>query len=166
MQNNINSACGRLAVVAKQAKERIERNGRIRTQQRLPQSGLADLAYRQILPLVPRITKTRFPVPSLEIIGKFSHLTLEADIKQRVPVGELLMSGTGIVNAAKPNSGGHRQTASVRKEVWNGRIGDCEGIKRIRDWHTDIEAAKAYVSAWDVEWVGYKRHSCQERVEK
>ena len=76
------------------------------------------------------------------------------------------MPGTGIVNAAEPNSGSHRETASVRKEIWNGRIGDGERIKRIRDWHTDIEATEAYVSAWDLEWVGYKRHSCQGRVEK
>src|SRR5215208_6037264 len=101
MQRNINSASGRLAVVAKQAKERIERNGWIRTQQRLPQSRLADLAYRQILPLVPRITETRFPVPSLEIIGKFSHLTTEPDVKETVPVAELFTSLTGVVDAAK-----------------------------------------------------------------
>src|SRR2546430_13160158 len=50
--------------------EWIKRRGRIRIQQRFPQSNLADLAYRQILPLVPRVTKTGFPVPRLEVIAK------------------------------------------------------------------------------------------------
>ena len=67
--------------------ERIKRRGRIRIQQRFPQPNLADLAYGQILPLVPGVTKTGFPVPRLEVIAKFSHLTLEPNIKESVPVG-------------------------------------------------------------------------------
>src|SRR5881275_2024043 len=128
MQGNINSASGRLAVLTKQAKERIERSGGIRTQQRLPQSRLADLAYRQILPLVPRITETRFPVPSLEIIGKFSHLTTEPDVKETIPVGELLTPVSGVVNTAKPNPSSHGDWDSVNKQ---SRIRDGERIKRI-----------------------------------
>src|SRR5438067_12814123 len=76
------------------------------------------------------------------------------------------MPGASVINAAEPNVGGHRETASVGKEIWNGRIGDGERMKRIRDWHTDIEATKAYVSAWDLEWVGNKGHRCQGRVKK
>ena len=76
------------------------------------------------------------------------------------------MSGTGVVNAAETNPCSHGETDSVRKEIWNGRIRDCERIKRILDWHADIEASKDYVSAWDLEWVGHKRHSCQGRIEK
>src|SRR4029077_20942372 len=112
MQGNINSASGGLAVVAKDAKERIKRRGRIRIQERVPQPRLADLAYRQILPLVPRIAETRFPVPSLEIIAKFAHLTTEPDVKETIPVGELFTSLTGVVDAAKLNTCSYRQTAS------------------------------------------------------
>ena len=108
MQGNINSASGRLAVVAKKAKERIKRRGRIRIQERVPQPRLADLAYRQILPLVPGIAETRFPVPSLEIIAKFSHLTTEPDVKETIPVGELFTSLAGVVDAAKSNPCSYR----------------------------------------------------------
>ena len=75
------------------------------------------------------------------------------------------MSGTGIVNAAKPNPGSHRETAPSEK-IWNSRIRDGERIKRIRDWHTDTEGTKAHVSAWDLEWIGRKRHRCDGRIEK
>ena len=158
MQGNINSASGRLAVVAKQAKERIKRRGRIRIQERVPQPRLADLAYRQILPLVPGITETRFPVPSLEIVTKFSHLTAEPDVKETIPVGELFTSLAGVVDAAKSNPCSYRSWDSVNIQ---SRIRDGERIKRIRDWHTDTRRAKADVSAWDLEWIGYKRHSCE-----
>ena len=76
------------------------------------------------------------------------------------------MSRTGVVNAAKRNPGSYGETASVGKEIWNSRIRDCERIKRILDWHTDADGTKAYVSAWDLEWIGRKRHSCQRRIEK
>src|SRR5256885_654137 len=76
------------------------------------------------------------------------------------------MPGASVINAAEPNVGGHRETASVGKEIWNGRIGDGERIKRVRDWHTDIEATKAYVSAGDLKGVGKKGHRCQGRVKK
>ena len=139
MQGDVNSAPGRLGVVGSEIQERIKCRSWVRIQKCVPQSRLADFANGQILPLVPGITKTRFPVPSLEIIAKFSHLTTQANIEQRILVGELFMSGTGVVNAAKPNAGSHRETASVRKEIWNSRIRDRERIKRILDWHTDAE---------------------------
>src|SRR5205814_7916639 len=113
MQDNINSASGRLAVVAKQAKERIKRRGRIRIQERVPQPRLADLAYRQILPLVPRITETRFPVPSLEIATKLAHFAAQPDVKETIPVGELFTSLTGVVDAAKSNPCSYRSWDSV-----------------------------------------------------
>src|SRR6266540_89976 len=158
MQGNINSASGRLAVVAKDAKERIKRRSRVRIQKGVPQSRLADLAHRQILSLVPGITKPRFPVPSLEIIAEFSHLTLEPYVKETIPVGELFTSLTGVVDAAKSNPCSYRSWNSVNIQ---SRIRDGEWIKRIRDWHTDTRRAKAEVSAWDLEWIGYKRHSCE-----
>ena len=71
--------------------ERIKRRGRIRIQERVPQPGLADRAYQQILPLVSGITETRFPVPSLEIIAKFAHLTTQSDVEKGIPVGDLVM---------------------------------------------------------------------------
>src|SRR6476646_5311672 len=166
MQGNINSASGRLAVVAKQAKKRIKRRSRIRIQERVPQPRLADLAYRQILPLVQGITKACFPVPSLEIIAKLSHLTAEANVKEGIPVGELFTSLAGVVDAAKLNTCSYRQTASVRKVIWNSRICDRERIERILDWHTDAIRTKAHVEAWDLEWIRHKRHSCQGRIEK
>jgi hypothetical protein len=77
------------------------------------------------------------------------------------------MSGTRVVNAAKLNPRRDRETASVGKKTWNSSIRDCEGIKRILDWHTNEKKwTKAYVNAWGLEWVGYKRHSCQGRIEK
>src|SRR5205807_9641848 len=103
MEVDVNPSSGRLGVVGREIQERIKCGSRVRIQQRIPQPRLADHADGQILPLTPRITKTRFPVPTLYIIAKFSHLTLQADIKQRVPVGELLMPGASVINAAEPN---------------------------------------------------------------
>src|SRR4029434_2766945 len=117
--------------------ERIKRRSRIRIQQRFPQSNLADLAYRQIMPLVPRVTKTGFPVPSLEVIAKFSHFTFQSNIKESVPVGEMFASFAGVVNATEPNPSSYWKTASVRKKIWNSRIRDRERIERVLDWHAD-----------------------------
>ena len=68
------------------------------------QTRLADLAQGQILTLVASVAEARFPVPRLEIIAKFSHLTFQSNIEQVIPVGELLTSETGIVDATKPDS--------------------------------------------------------------
>jgi hypothetical protein len=126
--------------------ERIKCRGWVCIQQRLPQSDLASLADGQVLPLVPGITKTQLPVPSLEIVAKFPHLAAQANIEQIIPVSELFVSRTGVVNAAKPNSCSYGETASVGKEIWNSRIRDGERIKRILDWHTDAVWTKAYAS--------------------
>ena len=93
--------------MAREIKERIKRRGRIRIQERVPQSRLAYLANGQVLPLVPGITETGFPVPSLKIVTEFSHLTLEPNVKESIPVGELFVSDTGIVNPAKLNPRSH-----------------------------------------------------------
>src|SRR6266566_9556869 len=112
MQVNINFRSGRLGVVSSEIQEWIKRRSWICIQKRLPQPRLAGFADGQILPLIPGITKTRFPVPTLEIIAKFSQLATQPHVEQRIPVGEPFMPGTGIVNAAEPNSGSHRETAS------------------------------------------------------
>src|SRR5213594_4951739 len=104
MQGDINGSPGVLRVVGIEIQERIKRRGRIRIQQRVPQPGLADLAYGQVLPLVPGVTETGFPVPRLEVIGNFSHLSPQPDIEQLVPVSEFFASWTGIVNTAEPNA--------------------------------------------------------------
>src|SRR6266699_5974767 len=165
MQGDVNLLSGQLGVEAIDAKERVKRRGGIRTQQRLPQPRLADFADGQVLALVPGIPETGFPVPRLEIIAKFSHLTLQPDVEELVPVSELFTSRTGVVNAAKPNPRSHRETRSVRKEIWNSRIRDCEGIPRIRDWHTNAVGTKERVSAWRLERIGRKRYSCEGRIE-
>jgi hypothetical protein len=71
------------------------------------------------------------------------------------------MSGTGIVNAAKPNEFSDRDllaTGSCPRGVPYG-----ERIKRILDWHTDarISAANPYGCAWLLEYIGQKRHRCE-----
>src|SRR5438552_2578017 len=158
MQSNINGLSGPLGVVGGEIQEWIKGRGRVCIQKCFPQSRLADFAYGQVLPLVQGITKPRFPVPRVEILAKFSHLTTQPDVEKGIPVGELFMSGTSIVNAAKKNPCSHGGWDSVNNQ---SRIPDGEGIKRIRDWHTDSRRAKAYVSAWNLEWIGDKRHSCQ-----
>ena len=131
MQVDVNPRSGRLGVVGREIQERIKCRGRVRIQKCFPQSRLADFADGQILPFVPGITETQLPVPSLEIIAKFSHLTTQPNVEKGIPVGELFMSGTGVVNAAKPNPCSDRETGAVRKEIWNSRIRDRERIKRI-----------------------------------
>src|SRR5436189_5718806 len=122
MQVDVNSGPGRLGVMSTEIQERIECRSWVRIQQRIPQRGLADFADGQILPLIPRITKTSFPVPSLEIIAKFSQLTTQADIEKAIRVSELFVSGTGVVNVASRNPDSYRETRSIRKEIWNSRI--------------------------------------------
>src|SRR5437762_13628720 len=142
LQSNINSASGRLAVVTKEAKERIKRRGRICIQECLAQRRLADVAYRQILPLVPGIAEACFPVPSLEIVAKFSHLTLETDVEQRIPVGELFTSGTDISNIAKPNPRSYSCCDCVNIQ---SRIIYGERIQRLAYCQTHAEVAKPYL---------------------
>src|SRR5207245_10103356 len=119
--------------MAKEAEERIKGRSLIGIQKSFSQPRLADLSNGQILALVLGITKTGFPVPSLEIITEFSHLTLETNIKESVPVGEFLASLASVVSPTKPYPGIHRKSASVRKEVGNRRICDREAMKRSRE---------------------------------
>ena len=136
MQGNINSLPGRRGVLAEKATERIKRRGRICVQEGIAQPGLAHFANGQVLSFVAGVTETRFPVPRLEVIANISHLTPQADIEELVPVSEFFTPYTGIVNAAEPNPGGQRNRRSVNNQ---SRVPDCEGIKRILDWHTDAE---------------------------
>src|SRR5205814_4600682 len=55
------------------------------------------------------------------------------------------MSGTGVVNGPKPNSGSYGEAASIGKEIWNSRIRDSEGVKRILNWHTEGARLKGAV---------------------
>src|SRR5881275_3352234 len=116
MQVDVNPRSGRLGVVGIEIQERIKCRSRIRIQKCFPQSRLADCAERQILPLVPGIAETGFPVPSLEIIAKFSHFAAQANIEQIIVVSELIVSRTSVVNAAKPNSSSYRKTRAIGKE--------------------------------------------------
>src|SRR6266487_7108171 len=158
MQGDVNGLPGRLGVVASDAQEWIKRRGRVGIQERVAQPRLAGFANGQVLPLVPGVTETGFPVPSLEIIAKFSHLTLQPDVEKGIPIGKLFTSGTSVVNAAKPNPRSHGDWHSVNKQ---SRIRDREGIKRILDWHTDAVGTKERVSIWRLEWIRRKRHSCE-----
>src|SRR6266496_712208 len=167
MQGDVNSAPGRPSVVGSKIQEGIKRCGRVRIQECVPQSRLADFANGQVLPLVPGVTEARFPVPRFEMLSEFPDFTTQANVEQRILVGELFMSRTGVINPTKPNARSHRKTRAVRKEIWNGRIRHCERIKRIRNRHTDAaEGAKAYVSAWGLEWIRRKWYRCEGRIEK
>src|SRR6266540_5993514 len=163
MQADINGLSGPLGVVGIEIQERIKGRSWVGIQKCFPQSRLAGFARGHVLPFIPGITKTQLPVPRLEIMAKFPHLATQSHVEQRIPVGELFMSGTGVVNSAKGNPGSHRDRRSVNNQ---SRVSNREGIKRIRDWHTYAVGTKAYVSAWNLEWIGHKRHSCQRRVKK
>src|SRR5690242_19958947 len=132
MQSHIDRLSGSRAVLAEKATERIKCRGRIGIQQGVTQPGLAHLANGQVLSLVAGITETHFPIPCLEVIPKFSHLTTQTDVKQLVPVSELLTPWASVVDAAKSNTSSHRDWYSVN---YQSRVANCEGIKRILDWH-------------------------------
>src|SRR5437870_1610243 len=134
MQSHINSLPGSRGVLAEKATERIKRRGRIGVQQGIAQPRLADFANGQVLSLVAGITETHFPVPRLKVIAEFSHLTTQTDVEELVPVSELLTPWTRVVGATKPNTSSHRHWYSVNNQ---SRVANCEGIKRIRDWHAD-----------------------------
>src|SRR5438477_301448 len=151
MQVDINPRSGRLGVMGREIQEGIKCRGWVRIQQRIPQPRLADHADGQILSFVPGRTKTKFPVPTLEIIAKFPQLSAQTNIEEIVVVSELFMSGTGVGNAAKINPCRHRDTDSVNND---SSIRDRERIKRIRDWHTDTSK-----NCSKAEWIGQKRHS-------
>src|SRR6516162_3183788 len=166
MQGDINFGSRRGRVMRSKIQKRIKCRSRVRVQKCFTQPRLAGFVNGEVLPFVSGITETCFPVPRLEIIAKFSHLTTQAYIEELVPVGELFMPGTGVINPAKDDSGSYRETASIGKKIWNSRVGDRERIKRILDWHTDTVGTKTYVGAWFLERIGGKRHRRQRRIEK
>src|SRR6267378_2469851 len=155
MQGDIDSLPRRPGVLAEEAAERIKRRVRICVQEGIAQPGLAHFANGQVLPFVARVTETQFPVPRLQVVGKFSHLTAQADVEELVPVSELFAPYAGIIDATEPNPSGQRNRLSVNIQ---SHIPDCEGIKRIRDWHTDaVGTARPYgskISSRNVEWIG------------
>src|SRR4029077_20934409 len=167
MQGNVNPAPGGRSVLVEKTTEGIKRRGRICVQQGVAQPGLAGFAYRQVLSLVARVTETHFPIPCLEVIAKFSHLTTQPDVEELIPVSELFVPWTGIVQAAEPNTSGQRNRRSVNNQ---SRVPNCEGIERILDWDTDAErATRPYGrkrSSRNVEWIGRKWHSGQGCIEK
>src|SRR6266446_6606448 len=171
MQCDINSSPGHPGVWVEKATKRIKRRGRICIQQRIAQPGLANLADGQVLSFISRITETSFPVPSLEVIGNPSHFTTQTHVEELVPVSEFFAPRAGIIEAAEANPGGYRN----RRPVYNNsRVPDCEGVKRVRDRHTDaVRATRPYsrkrrtvYTGNSVEWIGRKWHSSQRRIEK
>src|SRR5262245_35313953 len=136
MQCDINSLPGRSGVWVEESAKRIKCCGWVRIEQRVPQPRLAGFADGEVLPFVPRITETGFPVPGLEVIRNPAHLTPEAHVEELIPIGKLFISWTGIGNAAEPNPGSHRNQRSVNNE---SRVSNCEWIECILDWHTDAE---------------------------
>src|SRR5437870_13510797 len=114
-----------------------------------------------MLPLIPGITKTPLPVPSLEIIAKFPQFATQANIEHIIVVSEFCMSRTGVVNGAKPDSGSYGEAASIGKEIWNSRIRDRERIKRVLDWDTEGARTKRCSRARNLEWIRNNWHRCR-----
>src|SRR5437762_2082210 len=166
MQCHIDSLPGYRGVLAEKPTKGIKRRVWVCAEEGIAQPGLAHFADGEVLSLVERVTETHFPVPGLEVIAKLAHLATQADVEELVPVSELLTSGAGIVNAAEPNPGSHRNRRSVNNQ---SRVPNCERIERIRDWHTDAERASrpdgrkiaGRKSGKSVEWIGRKWHSGQ-----
>src|SRR5262245_43342409 len=144
MQVYISPRYRRIRIATKEAHEGIKGRSRVRIQQRVSQPGLADLAQRQVLTLVASVAEAQFPVPRLEIIAKFSHLTFQSNIEQVIPVSEFLTSEACVLNGTEPDASSHRRWDAVDSQ---GRISDCERIKRVRDWHTDARRAKPYAGS-------------------
>src|SRR5213080_1533250 len=163
MQVDISPGYRRIRIATKDAQERIKGRGRVCIQQRVSQTRLADLTNGQVLSLVASVAEAQFPVPRLEIIAKLAHLTLQSNIEEHIPVGKLLVSGAGVVNATKPDAGSHRDWDSVDSQ---SRIPYSERIKRILDWHADAGGAKSYGSSRSLKWIRRKRNSRQGCIEK
>src|SRR5262249_4416006 len=140
----------------KEAHERIKRRSRVRIQQRVAQTRLADLTQRQVRTLVASVAEAHFPVPRLEIISEFSHLTFQTNVEQVIPVSELLTSEACILDGAKPDSSTHGDWNSVNSQC---RIPYSEGIKRIGDWHTDAGRTESYAGSRNLKRIGRERRS-------
>src|SRR5437868_4414725 len=163
MQVDISPGYRRIRIATKDAQERIKGRGRVCIEQRVSQTRLADLTNGQVLSLVASVAEAQFPVPRLEIIAKLAHLTLQSNIEEHIPVGKLLVSGAGVINATKPDASSHRDWDSVDSQ---SRIPYGERIKRILDWHADAGGAKSYGSSRSLKWVRRKRNSRQGCIEK
>src|SRR5437660_9107612 len=163
MQVDISPGYRRIRIATKDAQERIKGRGRVCIEQRVSQTRLADLTNGQVLSLVASVAEAQFPVPRLEIIAKLAHLTLQSNIEEHIPVGKLLVSGAGVINATKPDASSHRDWDSVDSQ---SRIPYGERIKRILDWHADAGGAKAYGGSRSVKWIRRKRNSRQRCIEK
>src|SRR4029077_4484844 len=107
IQVDINPVYRRVRIATEETHERIKGRAWIWMQQRVSQTSLANLTHGQVLPLVASVTETQFPVPRLEVIAKFSHLTFQSNIEQVIPVSELLVSDTGVLERTKPDASSH-----------------------------------------------------------
>ena len=163
MQVNINPAYRRIRIATEETHERIKGRAWICIQQRVSQTRLADLTHGHVLTLVARVAETQFPVPRLEVIAKFSHLTFKSNIEQVIPVSELLTSGTGVLERTIPDASCHGDRDPIKK---HGRICYCERIKRISNWHADTVRAKPYGTSGNLKRIGRKRSSRQRCIEK
>ena len=66
------------------------------------------------------------------------------------------MSGTGVIDAAKPNPRSHRETGAVRKEILNVASATVNGLNGFVIGTLIPTVSKTYVSAWDLKWIGSK----------
>src|ERR1700730_231771 len=150
MQVHISPGYGRIRIATEGAHERIKRRSRVRLQQGVAQTRLADLTQGQVLTLVASVAEAQFPVPRLKVIAKFSHLTFESNIEDVIPVSELLTSDACVLNGTKPDSGSHRRCDTINNQSC---VSDRERIKRVRDWDTDTGRAKAYAGSGYFKWI-------------
>src|SRR5215469_5577624 len=125
MQCHINSLPRRRSVLAEKATKRIKCRGRVCIQQGIAQPRLTRFANGEVLAFIARVTETHFPVPRLEVITKFAHLTAQTDVEQLVPVSDFFVSWTRIVNTAEANPRSQRNRRSVNNQ---SRVPNCERI--------------------------------------
>ena len=121
------------------------------------------------MPLVSRIPETQFPVPRLEVVTELAHLTPKSEVEQLIPIGEFFVPWTGVVDAAKANTGRDWETTggitwTRRKEVWNRRVCNSERIEWIGKWHTDAARTEESPRHSVVERIRCKRHRCERRI--
>src|SRR5438067_520602 len=163
MQVHINLGPGGPRIMASKIQERIERRGWVCAQQRLSQTGLADLSNRQFLAFVTCPPETSLPTPSLEKVGNPSHLTSKADIKKVIIIGELFVPRAGIVNPAEANTRGYGNWHSVKN---HSIIGDGDRLPGSADWHADPSTAESDAGPGLLERIGRKWHSCQRGIKE
>src|SRR6266702_6807286 len=174
MQGNIDSVPRRRRLAGQRSRtsciisdsliqEGVKRRGRIRIHESLSQPGLANNVSRLNFFIVPGITETRFPVPGLEVIAKFAHLTAKPDIKENIVKGARRKS-VPLFQTTITNAGKHRGSGKGLAVRRNSRVRYRERIKRILDWHTDTGRSEAGARR-RVERIGRKRSRRQSRTE-